>query len=90
MRKVLIVAFGLASIGALVGAQPAFADWIKKRVCNTTYTVTPRQFEKCYTVDAKKYNCKVELVHFLGLPGLRECYDVDVLVPNETLQQRGV
>jgi hypothetical protein len=79
MRKVLIIALGLASLGALADVQPASADWIKKRVCNTNYTTTPRQFEKCYTVDAKKYNCSVELVNFLGL---RECFDDYVLVPN--------
>jgi hypothetical protein len=41
MRKVLIIALGLASLGALAGVQPASADWIKKRVCNTNYTTTP-------------------------------------------------
>jgi hypothetical protein len=47
MRKVLIIALGLASLGALANVQPAFA--VQKQVCNWTVFngQTTRQTAQC-------------------------------------------
>ncbi len=74
MRKALIIAFGLVSLGALAGALPAFAD--KKRVCNNSYLGgTPRQAVKCEGADWRKYGCTAKLENWLNV---RVCYYVDV------------
>jgi hypothetical protein len=75
MRKTLMIAFGLVSLGALAGAQPAFAD--KKRVCNTGFLGgTPSQAAKCEGADWKKYGCTARLANW-GI-NVRDCYYVDV------------
>ena len=81
MRKTLIVAAGLVSLGALASMQPASAGWIKKKVCNTAFLPTdpPRQYaNKCFTGSWVKNGCTTDLVN----SGIRRCYDVDVLVPD--------
>ena len=86
MRKGLTIALGLTSLGALISVQPASADWIKRKVCDTPLINTGKtsQMAKKCTVDGwNKYGCTTELAG-LGSPvlGLRRCYEVDVLVPN--------
>jgi len=84
MRKVLVLALGFASLGVLAALQPASADWVKRKVCDTPFINTgiPRQQVNKCTADGWK-NCTSEIVG-AGYPlyGLRRCYEVDVLVPN--------
>jgi len=82
MRKVSIIALGVLSLGALAASQPACAGWVKKRVCNTGY-LNPepsRQFANKCQGDWNKNNCSSQLVS--GGYGIKRCYDVDVLVPD--------
>jgi hypothetical protein len=84
MREALIVVLGLASIGALAAAQPAFAA--KKRVCQTLYLnqSTLGSSRNCNSA----HNCTV--THPAVFKGLTEvCYDIDVLVPTGTAAQIG-
>jgi len=83
MRKVLVIILGLASLGAFVSAQPASAGWVKKRVCNTAY-LNPepsRQFANKCKGGWNEHGCSSQLV--AGGYGMKRCYDVDVLVPND-------
>jgi len=84
MRKVLIIGLGLASLGALVIAQPAFAT--KKRVCQTLYLNQSTLGSSRYCDSA--HHCTEH--HPFGLQGLTEvCYDIDVLMPTGTAAQIG-
>jgi hypothetical protein len=84
MRKVLIIALGLASLGALVTAQPASAA--KKRVCQTLYLNQSTLGSSRYCDSA--HNCTKH--HPPVFKGLTEvCYDIDVLIPTGTAAQIG-
>lgn len=86
MRKALIIALGLASLGALVCAKPASAT--KKRVCQDTYSssATLGWKSQCSPhADWQKNNCQVRAA---GM-AVRYCYDIDVLVPAGTAAQIG-
>ena len=88
MRKALIIALGLASLGALVTTQPASAT--KKRVCQTTFldsTSLGHNAQCTESANWQKNNCKTYLTP--TKMGLTFCYDIDVLVPNGTAAQIG-
>lgn len=82
MRKVLILALGLASLGALATSQLALAGWVKRKQCDTSFFANdpPRQYaNRCFSEGGwKKYGCTTDSVN----SGVRRCYDVDVLVPD--------
>lgn len=83
MRKVHIVTLGVLSLGALAASQPAYAGWVKKRVCNTAY-LNPepsRQFANKCRGGWNENNCSSQLVG--GGYGVKRCYDIDVLVPSD-------
>jgi hypothetical protein len=73
MRKVLIIALGLASLGALASMRPAFA--VQKQVCNTTYFAgqTTSQMAKCKTIGG----CTTTYLAG-GLAAKKTCYWVEV------------
>jgi hypothetical protein len=84
MRKVFVIAIGIASLGALLAALPASAT--KKRVCQTLYLnqSTLGSSRNCNSA----HNCTVS--HPAIFKGLTEvCYDIDVLVPTGTAAQIG-
>ena len=66
MRKVLIIALGLASVGTLGTGEAAFAGWTKKKVCEL-------RFSGAYIGDFETGP--------LGI-GVKLCREVDVLVPD--------
>ena len=75
MRKVLIIALGLATLGALAGVQPAFAE--KKTICQTR-SPWDGLSSQCNTGAARdKNNCKISYP-VKGLAFKTECYTVDV------------
>ena len=87
MRKVLIIALALASIGALATAQPASAT--KKRVCQTSYGISSTLGWKSQCgphSDWKNNNCQVRVNNAVGI---QYCYDIDVLVPTGNAAQIG-
>jgi len=63
MRKGLFIAIGLTSLGALISVQPASADRVKRKVCDTPFINTgiPRQQVNKCTADGWK-NCTSEIV----------------------------
>ncbi len=76
MRKVLIIALGLASLGALAGVQPAAAG--KKRICQTDFTYT-RQFNRqCKEGHWDQNNCQTQITRF---GNIAQCFDVEVQTP---------
>lgn len=76
MRKVFIAALGLASLGAIVGAQPAFAEL--KTICRDHFVVTdPGLSSNCNTAARwKQNNCR--LTPHAGGFKIKECYTADV------------
>jgi len=66
MRKVLIIALGLVTLGALDAGRSAFAGWTKKKVCEL-------RLSGAYVGDFERGP--------LGI-GVKECREIDVLVPN--------
>ncbi|HEX3161672.1 MAG TPA: hypothetical protein VHQ92_03760 [Pseudolabrys sp.] len=73
MRKALVVALGLASLGALASAQPAFA--VQKQVCNTTWFAgqTTSQTQKCKTIGGCTTTYPLK-----GFAANTKCYWVEV------------
>jgi hypothetical protein len=73
MRQVLIIAFGLVSLGALASVQPAFA--VQKQVCNTTLFAgeTTRQMAKCKTIGGCTTTYPIN-----GFAAKKTCYWIDV------------
>ena len=74
MRKVLLIAIGLASFGALASVQPAFAE--KKTICQIHSGFFLGKPTHCTNqAEAAKYDCKVTLVQ--GGTAIKECFTVD-------------
>ena len=73
MRKALIIALGLTSLGAIVSAQPAVA--VQKQVCNTTLFAgeNTRQMAKCKTIGGCTTTYPVS-----GFAAKKTCYWVEV------------
>ncbi len=71
--RVLIIALGLASLGALASVPPAFA--VQKQVCNTTYFAgqTTRQMAKCKTIGGCTTTYPIK-----GFAAKTTCYWVEV------------
>jgi hypothetical protein len=76
---------GIMTLSVLEAPQPASAGWTKKKVCDTPFINSgkPRQQVNRCRADGWK-NCTSETVG-AGYPlyGLRNCYEVDVLVPDD-------
>jgi hypothetical protein len=87
MRKVLIIALGLAGLGGFFTAQPASAT--KKRVCQTSYGTSSTLGWKSQCgphSDWRQNNCQVRVNNAVGI---QYCYDIDVLIPTGTAAQMG-
>jgi hypothetical protein len=74
MRKVLVIALGLASLGALDAGQSAFAGWTKKQVCE--WRVSGAYVGNFETGP-------------LGV-GVKVCREIDVLVPSDLKHGTGL
>lgn len=76
MRKVLIIALGLAGLSAIAGVQPAAAA--RKHICQTDFSYT-RQFEgRCKAGHWQENNCTTR-INRLG--NIVQCFDIDVQTP---------
>lgn len=67
MRKILIIALGLSTLGAIASVQPAFA--VTKTICQRHVISSPKS---C----AGKANCTITSIY--GEMGTKQCYTVDV------------
>jgi hypothetical protein len=74
MRKVLVIALGVASLGAVGAGQSAFAGWTKKQVCEW-------RLSGAYVGNFETGP--------LGI-GVKVCREIDVLVPSDLKHGSGL